>query len=603
MAAPPAPTPSPPPDPGDGFNWFGPWPDGGAGSGAGGPDDPTVPGAAAPGGPDDPTVPGEPWPDDGGAGSGRGSGAGRPDDPTVVDAGDPPTELWPGEPVPPSAPGAPVDPAALDDEGAGVAPPPPPPPPPAPPVPPPPAGEPWASGPYRVAAPAGGSPAWAAVRTFLTAPFRARTWLEYLYLVAAAPLALAGLIAIIVCLSTGAFLTVTLIGIPLLAGTILLARELGHLHRGLANGLLGTNVPAPRRAVPKPGLFGWLKTSLLEVSGWRGIAYLVLATPVTVVGLYGLLLAWGVSIGMLVYPVLWQVFEPTQTAPDGTVHHSAMQFGDYYIETWPRALGVAAIGLVGLFLVPWVARAVTGIDRLLVRGLLGPTRMSERVVDLEATRAQAVDASAAELRRIERDLHDGTQARLVALAMHLDMAKEKLAGAGASGGAGGSGGSGSGDDDLVRAWDLLDTAHRNATEAIVELRDVTRSIHPPALDKGLDAALATLAARSGVPATVRASIAVRPSPAIETIAYFCVAELLTNVAKHSGASRTTVDVTGDARRLRMRVSDDGRGGAGLRPGGGLAGLAERVRTVDGRLDIASPPGGPTLVTVDLPSGS
>jgi signal transduction histidine kinase len=188
----------------------------------------------------------------------------------------------------------------------------------------------------------------------------------------------------------------------------------------------------------------------------------------------------------------------------------------------------------------------------------------------------------------------------VALAMHLDMAKEKLAGVGPAPADPGVPG---GDDDLVRARDLLDTAHHNATEAIVELRDVTRSIHPPALDRGLDAALATLAARSGVPATVRASIAVRPSPAIETIAYFCVAELLTNVAKHSGASRATVDVTGDGRLLRLRVSDDGRGGAALRPGGGLAGLAERVRTVDGRLDIASPAGGPTLVTVDLPSGS
>jgi signal transduction histidine kinase len=441
---------------------------------------------------------------------------------------------------------------------------------------------------------------WAAVRAVLTAPFAGRTWLEYLYLVAAAPLVLAGLVAIAIGLTTGAFLTITLIGIPLVAGTVLLARELGSLHRGLANGLLGTNVPAPRRARPKPGLFGWLKTSLLEVSGWRGMAYLVLATPFTVVGLYAVAIAWGMGLALLAYPVYWQVLEPTQTGPDGTVHRSAMQFGDYYIETWPRAIGVAAIGLAVLFVIPWIARTATGIDRLLVRGLLGPTRMSERVVDLEATRAQAVDASAAELRRIERDLHDGTQARLVALAMHLDMAKEKLAGVGPAPADPGVPG---GDDDLVRARDLLDTAHRNATEAIVELRDVTRSIHPPALDRGLDAALATLAARSGVPATVRASIAVRPSPAIETIAYFCVAELLTNVAKHSGASRATVDVTGDGRLLRLRVSDDGRGGAALRPGGGLAGLAERVRTVDGRLDIASPAGGPTLVTVDLPSGS
>jgi signal transduction histidine kinase len=155
----------------------------------------------------------------------------------------------------------------------------------------------------------------------------------------------------------------------------------------------------------------------------------------------------------------------------------------------------------------------------------------------------------------------------------------------------------------VRARDLVDTAHRNATDAIVELRDVTRSIHPPALDRGLDAALATLAARSGVPVSLRTDIMVRPSPAIETIAYFCAAELLTNATKHSGARRVMVDVTGGRACLRLRVSDDGTGGAHLAAGGGLAGLAERVRIVDGELVIASPAGGPTTVTVELPAGA
>jgi signal transduction histidine kinase len=174
---------------------------------------------------------------------------------------------------------------------------------------------------------------------------------------------------------------------------------------------------------------------------------------------------------------------------------------------------------------------------------------------------------------------------------------------GGAGSAGSPGSPGGADDSLVQARDLLDTAHRNATEAIVELRDVTRSIHPPALDKGLDVALATLTARSAVPASVRTELMARPSPAIETIAYFCVAELLTNAAKHSGARRVAVDVTGGPSVVRLLVSDDGSGGAVLRPGGGLAGLAERVRTVDGSLSISSPAGGPTVITIELPAGT
>jgi signal transduction histidine kinase len=275
--------------------------------------------------------------------------------------------------------------------------------------------------------------------------------------------------------------------------------------------------------------------------------------------------------------------------------HSGVQFGEFYVDTVPRALALAIVGVAALFVVPWIARLFTAADRLLVRGLLGPTSLSERVDDLEVTRAQAVDDSAATLRRIERDLHDGTQARLVALAMHLDMAKEALGG-------GDTPTDGTPGLDVARTRELLDQAHRNATEAIAELREVTRSIHPPALDRGLDEALATLAARSGVPARVETRLAVRPSPAIETIAYYCVAELLANVAKHSGARHATVEVDGDERSLRLLVADDGRGGARLADGGGLAGLAERVRTVDGRLTLSSPAGGPTVAIVELPLG-
>jgi signal transduction histidine kinase len=147
---------------------------------------------------------------------------------------------------------------------------------------------------------------------------------------------------------------------------------------------------------------------------------------------------------------------------------------------------------------------------------------------------------------------------------------------------------------------LVGAAHENAKQTLAELRDLARGIHPAVLDRGLDAALSTLAEASTIPVALSVSIAERPSPAIESIAYFCAAELLANVTKHSGASRATISVGDQDGRILMTVTDDGAGAARLAPGGGLAGLLERVQTVDGTLELDSPPGGPTLVTIELP---
>ncbi|MGH3225561.1 MAG: sensor histidine kinase [Streptosporangiaceae bacterium] len=211
---------------------------------------------------------------------------------------------------------------------------------------------------------------------------------------------------------------------------------------------------------------------------------------------------------------------------------------------------------------------------------------AERARELQDRRARAVDESAARLRRIERDLHDGAQVRLTALAMTLGEIKENLKAA-----AGGA------DNDHTR---MLAAAHENAKETLAELRDLARGIHPAVLDRGLEAALSALAETSTTPAGLKVSIAERPSPAIEAIAYFCAAELLANVGKHSGASRAAISVSDQDGGLLMIVSDDGAGQARLAPGGGLAGLVERVQTVDGRLGIDSPPGGPTIITIELP---
>jgi signal transduction histidine kinase len=239
---------------------------------------------------------------------------------------------------------------------------------------------------------------------------------------------------------------------------------------------------------------------------------------------------------------------------------------------------LAALPLAGAVLIFWT------VYRLQQDSVL-------RVRELEESRASLVEDSAARLRRIERDLHDGAQAQMVAVAMKLGLAREKLGGMI----------DGPAHADLERVLDLVDAAHRGAKEAITELRDLARGIHPPVLDHGLGTALTTLATHSDLPVDLVVDLPERPSAAIETIAYFCAAELLTNVTKHSGARHATLEAVHVPGLLRVRVSDDGSGGARIEARGGLAGLAERVRTVDGRLQISSPAGGPTVVAVELPS--
>jgi signal transduction histidine kinase len=239
---------------------------------------------------------------------------------------------------------------------------------------------------------------------------------------------------------------------------------------------------------------------------------------------------------------------------------------------------LAAVPLAGAALIFWT------VDRLQQDSI-------SRVRELEQSRAHVVEDSAARLRRIERDLHDGAQAQMVAVAMKLGLAREKLGDAiGATT-----------QPDLERVLELLDAAHRGAKQAITDLRDLARGIHPSVLDHGLGTALSTLAARSDVPVELVVDLPERPSAAIETIAYFCAAELLSNVAKHSGALHATLEASQVGALLRVRVSDDGSGGARIEKRGGLAGLAERVRTVDGKLHVSSPPRGPTVVTIELPS--
>jgi signal transduction histidine kinase len=410
-----------------------------------------------------------------------------------------------------------------------------------------------------------------------------RTWGELLYAVLGLPIGVALFAFTVTTVAFSAGLLVTFVGLPLLAVTGLISRTLGQMSRRLANRLAGGDVAPPQPFHANPGLLGWIGSCLTDGTAWRARLYSVLKLPLGIATFMTATFFVGYGVGGVTYAI-WRPFLPCNKSLDDVCHHGVGLTSGYYLDTPFRVVLTAVAGALILLAAPWAIRAVVSVDRALVRPLLGPTANHRRVAELERSRSVAVDDAATTLRRIERDLHDGTQARLVALAMNVGLAKEKLA-------------EGS---DQREAQRLLDTAHQTAKQAIAEVRDLAKGIHPPALDAGLDAALATLAANSAVPVTVTTRLETRPVQAIETIAYFCAAELLTNVAKHSGASHAELTAGTEPGGLVLLVRDNGSGGAHVGDGTGLPGLIERVNTVDGTLTMDSPTGGPTTVTIHLP---
>jgi signal transduction histidine kinase len=426
------------------------------------------------------------------------------------------------------------------------------------------------------------------------APLTRRTLLELLYCGFGGLAGVAGFCLTVVLLTSGftvsASIIGTVVGLLLITVALRVSRRLGSLHRRLLKRFLGDQVEAPLRFQPGSGLLGRLDRRLRDRAAWRGVWYSLIKLPVAAVQLYSVVLT---VFGLvdLSYPVDWLLFHHSTGARlSALVAVVPIPFGgSFQIYTWLGTYPVAIAGAACVVAAAWLARGINAADHSLVRSLLGPSSMAERVSELERTRTLAVEDSAAALRRVERDLHDGAQMRLAALAMNLGMAREKL---------------GEDDDeqpDNATVRELIDAAHRNAVDALADLRDLARGIHPPVLDSGLASALATLAASSAIPASVSADIGPRPAPAIETIAYFCAAELIANATKHSYANQIKIKIyTERTGVLRLEVSDDGIGGADAGRGSGLAGLAQRVSTVDGRIDVVSPAGGPTTVTVELP---
>ena len=390
-----------------------------------------------------------------------------------------------------------------------------------------------------------------------------------------------------------------LLGAPVFALTVAISHQIARFERGRYALTLDVRIPDPRppRRTPDdpddpddPDRAGgrrarsWVGRQLPLLSAgytWRELGYHVALLPLGVVNLALTLAIWTLPAAALSLPFYnWAL-------PNGGAN---LGFG-ITVRNTPTLVAVVALGVADLILGAYLVRGLAALDAAIARKLLGPTRteLSARVGQLELSRARVVDAADAERRRIERDLHDGAQQRLVALAMNLGRARARY----------------TSDPDGARA--LLDEAHVEAKQALAELRDLARGIHPAVLtDRGLDAALSGLAGRSPVPVTVEVDPTLegggRPSRTVEAIAYFVVAEALTNVAKHARARRASVVVRRLNGSLRIVVADDGVGGADP-AGSGLAGLADRVSGVDGHFLVVSPVGGPTVLTVELPCAS
>jgi signal transduction histidine kinase len=384
-------------------------------------------------------------------------------------------------------------------------------------------------------------------------------WRSLAYLVSGVVLGGAAIFVLAVLSFVGAILTLVVVGLVVLLGVQLSGIPVARFERWRLRLVDLDPAPDPHRRPDRPGLRAWLFTRLREQATWRELGYVVVCA----------LALWWIDAGMLAVTVGMPI--GLLLAPVFTSDPAAM----------------VILPLAGLLLLPVAAYPLTAwasARAALTRAILAPrdAELDERLVEVTASRARLVDAFELERRRIERDLHDGAQQRLVALSMSLGLARLDLPP----------------DSPAARQ---VSAAHEQAKQALAELRELIRGVHPQVLtDRGLPSAIEDAAARSPVPVTVDVNLPGRlPSP-VELTAYFAVCEALANIAKHSQASRAGVHgrVTGD--RLVIEVRDDGVGGADPARGTGLAGLADRIAVANGRLLLSSPAGGPTLLRMELP---
>jgi signal transduction histidine kinase len=392
-----------------------------------------------------------------------------------------------------------------------------------------------------------------------------------------------GIITFVVIVTLGALsiglLPLFLIGIPVGWFTLMVSRLLGRIERSRSAAFDGQRIADPIPPLTRPTWFGRIRERLRCKPRWREIGYHVALLPVGALGYAFAAVAWGGSFALVAMPAY------VEALPGDTAKFAFFEVGADGAQWLAAAVG--AIGV--LFIAPWLTLGISRLQGGMARGLLGPTQEEElaaQVTVAETGRTAAVDSAESERRRIERDLHDGAQQRLVALAANLGAAKEKL------------------EQDPAQGKEMVGVAHEEAKAALAEIRDLVRGIHPVILeDRGLDAALSAVVARSTVPVTLDVQVAERPPPAVESAAYFVVNEALTNVARHAHATRAHVSIARAGSRLVVEVRDDGIGGADANRGSGLQGLRDRVAGLGGTMYVISPGGGPTTISVELPCGS
>jgi signal transduction histidine kinase len=403
----------------------------------------------------------------------------------------------------------------------------------------------------------------------------ARTYGRILYLVLALPLGVAEFSFLVTAISFGFGTAITLIGIPVLVGSVYAWRWLADLERGLIRRLVGTEIPRPYRPDPVGGRW-WsrLTARLADPATWKDLAFLLLQLPLGAVSFTVSIAVLGVGLGTLLEPVYYWL------AADAT------WLGLIEINSLGAALALMPLGALILFVgIPGLG-ALGRLYGWLAAQLLGSNadpELTAQVSELEGARSRIIAAADAERRRIERDLHDGAQQRLVALALNLRMAEQRA------------------EDGDPTAVELVRQAGEEANLALKELRDLARGIHPAILtNRGLPAALVDLASRATVPVDVVATPDERLPDAVEAAAYFVVSECLANIGKHANAETATVAVSARDGHLTVEVSDDGVGGAGLDGGSGIQGLADRVGALSGSLAVDSPAGAGTRVTAVIP---
>jgi len=412
--------------------------------------------------------------------------------------------------------------------------------------------------------------------TIVFRAFRLSTWRETAYLLLGGLVAIVAFVLLVTGVSVGLALVITLVGIPILAATALAARGIAWVERRRVELLGWARLEARYGTGGETGFWRRIVALARDVQTWKDIGWLAVLSVVGFVFALVPLVLWPTVLWAVSYPFWWWGLPGSWLPEWGNENR---------INSWAEVAVVFASGLALLVATPWIGAALARAEAFLARVFLEPGA-GERVSELEQSRAAVVRTQEEERRRLERDLHDGVQARLVALALDLGMARDKLAG---------------GDTEAARG--LLDEAHDEAKTTLAELRELVRGVHPAILaDRGLDAALSALAARSPVPVTVEADVG-RLQAAVESTAYFVVAEALANVAKHSEASRADVRARVLDGSLVVEVTDDGRGGARIGAGSGLLGLEDRVRALDGTLRVGSPPGGPTILVAEVPCAS